>query len=234
MNITDFKAEFSFSDTLITPATISRVMGYEHDDAPEPVLILINEAISNISSINDIRAEYKIFDSIELNNKEKALYISDVCFNLKSIIFKQIKESTAVALFICTAGRSLEELIRSAKKENDLLLEYVYDIIGSEIAEAAASRMEENLRSVKNNEGLNISMRFSPGYCGWEVQEQKKLFSFFPDNFCGITLSESSFMSPVKSVSGIAGIGACQYKTIYQCHICNDKYCIYRNKNKPM
>jgi hypothetical protein len=234
MDITDFKAEFSFSDTAITPATISRVMGYEHDDAPEPVLILIKEAISNIYAISDIRAEYKIFDSIALNNKEKTLNISDICFNLKSIIFKQIKESTAMAQFICTAGRSLEELIRSAKKENDILLEYVYDMIGSEIAEAAANKMEEHLREAAQAEGLNISMRFSPGYCGWEVQEQKKLFSFFPDNFCGITLSGSSFMSPVKSVSGIIGIGSCQYKSVYQCHICNDKYCIYRNKNKNM
>ncbi|MCK7538940.1 MAG: hypothetical protein MZV63_52410 [Marinilabiliales bacterium] len=47
-----------------------------------------------------------------------------------------------------------------------------------------------------------ITNRFSPGYCGWDVAEQHKLFSFFKDNFCGITLTESALMNPVKSVSG--------------------------------
>jgi len=230
MNITDFKKEFTVSDMGITPEAISRVMGYKHNDTPEPVLILIKEAISKISGFNDIRAEYKVFDNISFNSDDKSILISGKSFSLNSIIYNQVKRSTAAALFICTAGKSSDALIRSAKEENDLLLEYIYDVIGSEIAEAAASEMEEHLREAAKAGGLNISMRFSPGYCGWGLQDQKQLFSFFPGNFCGITLSASSFMSPVKSVSGIIGIGSCQYKSVYQCHICNDRNCIYRNK----
>jgi hypothetical protein len=217
-------------DMGITPEAISRVMGYKHNDTPEPVLILIKEAISKITGFNDIRAEYKIFDNILFNSTDKSITISEKPFILNNIIYNQVKKSTAVALFICTAGKSTDALIRSAKEEKDLLLEYIYDVVGSEIAEAAASKMEDHLREIAQAEGMNISMRFSPGYCGWGLQEQKQLFSFFPDNFCGITLSASSFMSPVKSVSGIIGIGSCQYKSVYQCHICNDRNCIYRNK----
>ena len=230
MDITHFKKEFTVSDMGITPEAISRVMGYKNNDTPEPVLILIKEAISKIAGFGDIRAEYKIFESITFNNTDKSILISGKAFNLSNIIYNQVKKSSAAALFICTAGKSTDALIRSAKEEKDLLLEYIYDVIGSEIAEAAAAEMEEHLREASKNEGLNISMRFSPGYCGWMLQEQKQLFSFFPDNFCGITLTASSFMSPVKSVSGIIGIGSCQYKSVYQCHICNDRNCIYRNK----
>ncbi|MFN2335640.1 MAG: hypothetical protein ABR560_01615, partial [Bacteroidales bacterium] len=57
-----------------------------------------------------------------------------------------------------------------------------------------------------------------------------KLFSFFKDNFCAITLTDSALMNPVKSVSGLIGIGRDVRYTSYQCHICDNKNCIYRNR----
>ena len=54
---------------------------------------------------------------------------------------------------------------------------------------------------------LNSTNRYSPGYCGWHVSEQHKFFAFLPQNYCGIELSDSALMKPVKSVSAIIGIG---------------------------
>jgi hypothetical protein len=230
MDISDFKSEYSIPDLGITPAVISKVMGYSHNDAPEPVLALITDVISQISCFTDVRAEYKIVDDIVFDDSTRTIKVSGITFYLKNIIYSQIKHSSEVALFICTAGNSIEAKTGNAKREKDLLLEYVYDVIGSEIAEVAASKLEAHLRKVKKNEGKNVSMRFSPGYCGWEVNEQKMLFKFFPDNYCHIALTESSFMTPVKSVSGIMGIGSYSFKTNYQCSICKDQNCIYRNR----
>jgi len=115
-------------------------------------------------------------------------------------------------------------------KDGDLLRGYVYDVIGSEVVENAADRMQEELRLTVAGEGLNITNRFSPGYCGWDVAEQHKLFSFFPENYCGITLTESALMNPVKSVSGLIGIGREVRYAPYQCHLCEDKNCIYRGR----
>ena len=115
-------------------------------------------------------------------------------------------------------------------KEGDLLRGYIYDIIGSEVVESAADRMQGELRTAAAERGKTITNRFSPGYCGWEVAEQHKLFSFFRDNFCGITLTESALMNPVKSVSGIIGIGRDVKFAPYQCHRCEDNNCIYRNR----
>jgi len=68
---------------------------------------------------------------------------------------------------------------------------------------------------------------FSPGYCNWSMAEQQKLFSLLPPGFCGIQLSPSSLMHPIKSVSGIIGIGTSCKQKGYQCEWCNDKDCIY-------
>jgi hypothetical protein len=119
---------------------------------------------------------------------------------------------------------------RRSMKEGDLLRGYVYDVIGSEVVENAVDRMQGELKKTAAAEGQMITNRFSPGYCGWDVAEQHKLFSFFKNNFCAITLTDSALMDPVKSVSGLIGIGRDVNYISYQCHICDNKNCIYRNR----
>ena len=117
-------------------------------------------------------------------------------------------------------------------KEGDLLRGYVYDVIGSEIVEAAADKMQGELEKTMLASGKGITNRYSPGYCGWDVVEQQKLFRLMPDNFCGITLSESSLMYPFKSVSGFIGAGKNVKRLPYACHLCDMEDCIYRRKKR--
>jgi len=205
-------------------------MGYQSGTAPEPVTILINEITEELLPLGGIKAEYIIFPEISLNREEKSLQIEGVTFNIKPIIYRQIKDAEEAALFICTAGPVIGEMSRNSMKGGDLLKGYVYDVIGSEVVEAAADLMQEELRKSMAVPGKGITNRFSPGYCGWDVAEQHQLFSFFKDNFCGITLTESALMNPVKSVSGVIGVGRNARYTPYQCKLCDDKNCIYRNR----
>ncbi|MFZ2285402.1 MAG: vitamin B12 dependent-methionine synthase activation domain-containing protein [Bacteroidales bacterium] len=209
-------------------------MGYEPGMAPEPVTILTEEVSAELRRLGDIRAEYKVFEKIRFNSEEKCVAIEDVVFAVKPIVYRQIKDSDEVALFICTAGQIIGEMSRKSMKEGDLLRGYIYDVIGSEVVENAADRMQEELNAEVSARGKRITNRFSPGYCGWDVAEQHRLFSFFKDNFCGITLTESALMNPVKSVSGIIGIGRDVKYTPYQCHVCDDRNCIYRNRKKQI
>jgi hypothetical protein len=205
-------------------------MGYEPGTAPETVTLLIGEILEELMTIGECRAEYRLFDDISLDTGRKTIGIGGIVFNVKPIIFRQVKEADGAALFICTAGPLIGEMSRRYMQEGDLLKGYVYDVIGSEIVENAADRMQEDLRDTAATAGKLITNRFSPGYCGWDVAEQHNLFSFFRDNFCGITLTESALMNPVKSVSGLIGIGANVRYAPYQCKMCDDKNCIYRNR----
>ncbi len=209
-------------------------MGYQPGTAPEPVTLLINEITEELLSFGDIKAEYRIFSEISFQHKEKSLHVEGVTFNIKPIIYRQIKEAEEAALFICTAGPVIGEKSRDSMKSGDLLKGYVYDVIGSEVVEAAADMMQEELKAEAAARGKKITNRFSPGYCGWDVAEQHKLFSFFKDNFCGITLTESALMNPIKSVSGLIGIGGNVKYAPYQCHLCDDRNCIYRNRKEKV
>lgn len=205
-------------------------MGYSPGTAPEPVTSVIKEVREELMSLDEIRAEYRIFDDIQLVPDNKTLVVEGVAFNVKPIIYAQIKGADRAALFICTAGPTIGELSRRSMKEGDLLRGYVCDVAGTESVEKAADMMQESLRKDFSDEGRQITNRFSPGYCGWDVAEQHKLFSFFRNNFCGVTLTASALMNPIKSISGVIGIGKNVKYGPYKCRLCDDKNCIYRNR----
>ena len=83
-------------------------------------------------------------------------------------------------MFLCTAGKEIGIRSREAMKEGDLLTGYIYDVVGSEIVDSAADLMQNKLREKIAAEGKKITNRYSPGYCGWDVAEQHKLFQLMP------------------------------------------------------
>jgi len=205
-------------------------MGYLPGNAPGPVTELIQEVSEELIPLGGLKAEYRVFNNIRLWPEDKAVEIEGVVFFVKPIIYRHLKQAEDLALFICTAGPAVGEMSRKSMKEGDLLRGYVYDVIGSEVVESAADRIQEELKKAQGARGKNISNRFSPGYCGWDVADQHKLFSFFKDNFCGIRLAESALMNPIKSVSGLIGIGRDVKYSPYQCHLCDSKKCIYKSR----
>ena len=78
-------------------------------------------------------------------------------------------------------------------------------------------------------DGCNITNRYSPGYCGWDVAQQKELFSLFTSVFDFVRLGDSCLMNPIKSVSGIIGIGKDVKYNNYTCRICDSHNCLYKN-----
>jgi len=118
--------------------------------------------------------------------------------------------------------------------ERDFLKGYIYDVIGSEIVEAAADLLQNDLEKNMLGKGKKITNRYSPGYCSWDVAEQHKLFQLIPDNFCGIRLTPSALMNPVKSISGFIGIGKDVRNNPYTCRLCNQRDCVYRNIKERM
>jgi cobalamin-dependent methionine synthase I len=113
-------------------------------------------------------------------------------------------------------------------RDRDLLKGYIYDVVGSEIVEAAADLMQADLERNMLKIGKKITNRYSPGYCGWDVAEQHNLFELLPENFCNVKLTSSALMDPVKSVSGIIGIGENVNFNPYICRMCKMKDCVYR------
>jgi hypothetical protein len=218
----------NFSELKLDIAAIEKVMGYRDGESEETISDLVEKILKEAETDFKIKAEYKVFPVTKFNENDKSVEINNLVFNIRKIVFGQIKRSDAIAVFLCTAGAETGMRSRKAMREGDLLTGYIYDIIGSGIVESAADLMQDSLREAMASEGRKITNRYSPGYCGWDVAEQHKLFQLMPENFCRIRLNASALMDPEKSISGFIGIGEHVRYNQYTCGLCDMKDCIYR------
>ena len=152
-------------------------------------------------------------------------------FDLGQIISRQLQGSEAYALFVATSGREFEAFQQQLAQAGDMVRVFIADALGSVIAEKCADRMEEALQENIDKLGWLHTNRFSPGYCGWHVSQQQLLFSQFDGQTCGVTLNDSSLMTPIKSVSGLIGLGQHVRRLDYTCGLCAFQQC-YKRKTR--
>ena len=228
INMANSTYQFDFKDLKLNSSMIETVLGYKEGEDREIVTSLIKEILIESQEISDIKAEYKVFNDVQFDNETRSVEINNIAFQVKKIVFAQLKRSDSVAIFLCTAGDEIGIRSRKAMQERDFLKGYIYDVVGSEIVEAAVDLMQADLEKTLLDSGKKNTNRYSPGYCGWDVAEQHKLFRLIPENYCGIRLTPSALMDPVKSISGIIGIGKNVRFNPYTCALCDMKDCIYR------
>jgi hypothetical protein len=123
-----------------------------------------------------------------------------------------VERADALALFAATIGDPVSTRIQELFRESDPATACILDGIASERAEAAATLLAAEFGDFLRNAGrLNpdgVVLPYSPGYCGWHITGQRKLFAFLAPEDIGIRLSPSCLMSPIKSVSGVLVAGA--------------------------
>ena len=218
-----------FSEIKLEKEEIAAFMGLGNSP-DEPFSTMIDKAIELLSENKHIAGGYVIRPVTDFSIKEGSITVGDESFNTGRMITTFLKGSEYAALFTCTAGFEVEKWSNKYKEEGDLLMSYVIDATGSLLVEGAMDIVYDKLKHLTTSKDLALTNRYSPGYCEWQVADQQKLFSFLPKDFCNISLSESSLMTPIKSVSGIVGIGKSVSFGGYICDTCNSKDCVYRAK----
>ena len=205
----------TYEDLGITPADVYEQMGYR---GAEPDGATRQETLAVIDEVRGwLRPQFCYKVVVDLP-----------AFNMGHIIERQLRGSEAYALFVCTAGVTFEHWQQQLKERGDMVRVFIADALGSVIAEKTADRMEQVLQESIDKLGWLHTNRYSPGYCGWHVSEQQVLFPLFDGHTCGVTLTASSLMLPIKSVSGIIGIGKKVRRLDYTCGLCTFKKCYRR------
>ena len=207
----------TYDDLMITSVEVYEQMGY-HDAEPDAVTKAeLTQIISEVSQW--LRPQFSYF-----------VVSVQPTFDMGNIILRQLRGSEAYALFICTAGVAYEAYQQRLKERGDMVRVFIADALGSVIAEKCADQMEKALQESIDKLGWKHTNRFSPGYCGWHVSQQQLLFPLFQGHTCGVRLTDSSLMVPIKSVSGIIGLGKNVRHLDYTCGLCDFKQCYKRKK----
>ena len=207
---------------------ILRIMGKTEPVIDKYVGDLIEHYIRECKSIITPLACYSIFENPKFAPDKHSLILNHVSFDLERIVYSALKNSSYIAVFVSTCGEKIELLSKQLMKSCNSLESYIVNLIGSDFAEEVANYAHQEIAKKVNEFHINVTNRYSPGYCNWLVSEQKKLFPLLKGNTCGIQLTPSSLMIPLKSVSGIIGIGINVKKVAYKCKLCSDEKCILR------
>lgn len=188
---------------------VLRYLGYPEGVEPAKRLAsALDEWIAEAGVRATPRATYIVLPVTDLSNRRLKLLTLDgqeTTFN--GAIGEFLGAAEYVGVFIATAGPGVEQLATELMDQGDPLAGMIVNAVGAERAEAAESVVIDQLRESAREHDFAPTLPYSPGYCGMGLVEQRTLFGLFGKTDVGVTLTDSCLMQPLKSVSGLIGLG---------------------------
>ncbi|MHC4150258.1 MAG: vitamin B12 dependent-methionine synthase activation domain-containing protein [Planctomycetota bacterium] len=120
-------------------------------------------------------------------------------------------QADSLALFAVTMGKQVSDEIEALFRKNEFVVGAMLDAVASLAADNAAEGLQKRwlreLISRGRSSAETAVLGYSPGYCGWHISAQKRLFQYLKPEKIGITLNESCLMQPMKSMTGVLVAG---------------------------
>lgn len=177
---------------------------------------------------------YRILELLQANRSGIQL-VEGTCFKSPKLA-KALANAQAICCFMATIGPVVDAEIQRLMRRRRYADAYVLDAIGSTSAENVVEQFYQRMARRQKDKNAGVTLRFSPGYCDWPIQQQRPLFKLFDDmDTPDVALNESCLMSPRKSVSGLFGLlppGVNGVNPTYNpCDTCNRRDCMARRGN---
>ena len=169
----------------------------------------IDCGIKEVEKLAHFRYSYKYFDTPPsfLNKQPYTAYL---------------KDSTGVILSVMTLGGEIDRRINIYGK-TDKRKAVIFDACASALLEELSDGYEKEIAD-------NLSYRFCPGYGGSNVGDLKYIFEILQPEKIGVSLTESGYMLPCKSMAGIIAVGGKHKKSCARCIL--KEHCLYIKEGK--
>lgn len=175
-----------------------------------------------------------VFNLVPVNRNNGSIVLDNKVFIHSKKVALILNPCRKAAVFLTTIGAEVDRIIKQHMKNRPhygFLLDAAASVAAESVAQYVQNHLEDNLQ-----EDEKTTLRYSPGYCDWPLEEQKKIFKIVSPESIGVNLSESLLMSPRKSISGVIGICPSAYMEDSGniCLSCTKPDCTYRRtfKNK--
>jgi hypothetical protein len=199
--IKDFKIE-------IDKEKVRRNLGYENGHGPSSsISSLIDEEIDEAYSFIQPSCFYQIMDISRIRRPRVTLVNGTTLSITSEVLSWVLYPCKKAVIFVASIGEGLEERAVQLMEEGHLLKATLLDAIGSEATEKVACHLQERVRELANLEEAEITLRYSPGYCDWDITQQRVLFEAMNSAPISVDLTTECLMLPRKSISGIIGLG---------------------------
>ncbi|HEY4246463.1 MAG TPA: hypothetical protein VGM64_06370 [Lacunisphaera sp.] len=180
------------------------------------------------------------FRRVDLQFADNALKLDGFDFNPARLRqHLRDNEATSAVLVAVSAGRECEEHARQLWNEGRPDEYFFLEIFGSAVVEDLVARLSGRLCDLAADQGLMAVPHYSPGYTGWDVADQHKLFSLITQKMSGpfpgpIDVMSSGMLRPKKSLLAVFGLAPVTAKNNANargstpCESCSFGPCSYR------
>ncbi|MHC4706745.1 MAG: vitamin B12 dependent-methionine synthase activation domain-containing protein [Planctomycetota bacterium] len=181
----------------------------------------IGDLVRDAKTLARAKAIYKVC-YIETNDGQ-TVRIDGVAFKSR-VLSANLREVQRAFPYIATCGTELEQLDIPC---DDLARSYWADSLKGMILRASLDYL---YRYIEDKFALKQTSMMSPGSAEphiWPIEQQRQLFSLFPNAQAaiGVTLTDTCLMVPSKSVSGILFPTEIDFRS---CQLCRRKNCPLR------
>jgi hypothetical protein len=181
-------------------------IGYGQAENPSRrIVAIVDDYVENYHEFIVPSSSFVYRDVLAVDGKK--VYLEGGYRIESGVLARLLGRCESAAVFVVTIGEYLEEITSELTEKGMIVPSTILDAIGSGAAENLAAEIEQTVREEASTCGRVISRRFSPGYCDWNVAQQKVIFDILGDDTAGVELTGNMLMMPQKSVSGIIGIG---------------------------
>lgn len=180
-----------------------RYMGFRGKTPDKSFLALVDECEKEILKVARPKCVFRIFDIL---SRDEGIHLDGASLVLTGHnIQNLLKNSSRAAVFAVTLGAGVDVLIRRMETK-DVTLGFITDFLASAMVEQLCDRTEEEI--LKNiDEGKRLTTRFSCGYGDLPLSLQKDfLASLNASRQIGLCVTDTSIMTPRKSVTAVAGV----------------------------
>lgn len=167
---------------------------------------------------------------IEKIDNERVLIFNQLFFKSKNLAMS-LTGSQELVVFIGTIGQPVDMEVKGLMEQGKIVDAYFLDTMGSVAIEGVVDGFQRGYETKLVSNRRRTTLRFSPGYCDWDLREQRKIFSILDSKSIGVSLKPKFKMEPSKTISGVFGIGdtdTLPQKPFNPCKVCTMKNCIAR------
>lgn len=156
-------------------------------------------------SLLEPKTVYDVFtiDKIE----EKKLYLENGEVFQSEYLCKLLTGADKLMVMCCTIGPALERKVKELSNDGDLLKQYLLDVYGATAAGTLMRSLYERKVKDYTDKGYGVTVHLEPGQLDWNVRDQQVVFRLLSPEKIGVTLNDGNMMTPVKSTTGVFGIG---------------------------
>ena len=183
-----------------------RYLGYGKHAVDDQTLALIRDSFEDLERVAKRRIVYRIFE-LKVSDEEH-LNIEGLEITSRNLA-KNMNGCTQVVMLGATLGVEVDMLMK--------LEEYL-------------NNWQKSLKEEMTSQGYFLRPRFSPGYGDFSILHQKDILGMLDcAKKIGLTMTESSMLTPTKSVTAVIGLGREEVHCHEEgCESCSKKDCIYR------